>query len=57
MAQPGPEDVSSLLEKRMLDPNPAKRPRARLSADWLALIAALVIAGLVRAEVIGNVPW
>ncbi len=28
-----------------------------LSADWLALVAALALAALVRAGIIGRVPW
>jgi len=44
-------------ELPMIDPSPANRPVARLSTDWLALVVTLVLAALVRAEVIGDVPW
>ncbi len=36
------------------------RPRPKawwLSADWLALLAALALAALVRTGMIGKVPW
>ena len=28
-----------------------------LSADWLALLTALALAALVRAGIIGRIPW
>lgn len=33
------------------------KPSAKLSADWLPLLIALGLAALVRAGVIGSVPW
>jgi|HubBroStandDraft_6_1064221.scaffolds.fasta_scaffold1386378_2 hypothetical protein len=40
--------------------SPSERPKpsaAWLSADWLALLVALVLAALVRSGVIGSVSW
>jgi hypothetical protein len=35
----------------------APKGASPLSLDWMALLTALVLAVLVRAGVIGNVPW
>jgi hypothetical protein len=32
-------------------------PVPRLSLDWISLLAALALAALVRAGLIGGVPW
>jgi hypothetical protein len=32
-------------------------PKSGLSADWLALFAALALAALVGTGLIGRVPW
>jgi hypothetical protein len=44
----------------MIAPNAAHPSRAHaawLSADWLSLIVALALAVLVRAGILGKVPW
>jgi hypothetical protein len=36
---------------------PAPRSISWLTADWVSLLVALGLAALVRAGVIGGVPW
>jgi hypothetical protein len=35
----------------------ARRDTLRLSADWWAFLVALIVVALVRAGLLGGVPW
>jgi hypothetical protein len=52
--------LSSIIDSaRMRMPRMDSRPvrRIRLSLDWVALLVALGLAALVRAGILGSVPW
>ena len=36
---------------------PSPKPKWRLSLDWLSVFTALIIAILIKAQIVTHIPW